>query len=141
FQAERLLQRRRMELLYRGVDEASIERHIAELRGGSAKEMALRELKLFFILHKAAEELEIGVTEAEVNGQISRIAIQRGERPDELRQRLIQSGQVTSIVTQIREHKVMDAILAKAAVEDVSADEFKKRLGQSTEEAHDDTES
>lgn len=126
-QAERTFQRRRMELMYRGVDPMKIEENIAELRRQSAA-AAVGELKMFFILDKAAEQLGIKVTEQEINGRIAQMAMERNDRPENLRQQLIKNNQVGAVYSQIREHKTMDAILAKASVTEVSAEEFKKEL-------------
>lgn len=126
-QAERILHRMRVEMMYRGLDEQVIEQRVAEMRDASS-ERAARELKLSFILNKAGEELNIKVEEPEVNGRIAQMAAERGERPDQLRQHLIQTRQVGAIVQQIREHKTVDAILAKAEVTEMSADEFRKKF-------------
>ena len=131
-QAQRTLERRRMELMYRGVDPNEIESHMAELRASSG-EQAGRELKLFFILHAIATELEIGVDEAEVNGRIAQMAVQQGQRPEELKRQLIEQGQIQAIAQQIREHKTVDAILAKAEVDEVEADEFNKLMKEQQE--------
>jgi trigger factor len=122
-QAARALQRQRLELMYRGVDAHQVEEKIAEMREASA-EHARRELKLMFILHKAAEQMDIGVTEAEINGRIAQIAFERQMRPEALRQELIQRNQIGSVFQQIREHKTLDAIVAKATISEVTADEF-----------------
>ncbi len=124
-QSARLLYRRRMELMYRGVSPQQIEEHIAELRAASS-EAATRELKLFFILSKAAEQMDIRVEEAEINGRIAQMAIERGQRPEKLRQELIQNRQVQQIYQQIREHKTLDAIVSKAQIEEMSPDEFNR---------------
>lgn len=121
-QAARTLERRRMELMYRGVSPTDIETHMAELRAASA-EVAQRELKLFFILNQAADDLEVSVSEAEINGRIAQMAMEQGVRPEKLRRDLISGNRVGAIFQQIREHKAMDAILAKAKVEDASHDE------------------
>ena len=126
-QAERLMQRQRVEMMYRGIDEMVIEQRIAEMRDASS-EQAAKELKLSFILGKAAEQLEVRVEEAEVNGRIAQMAMERGYRPDQLRQQLIQSGQAGAVVQQIREHKTIDAIIEKAKVEEMSAEDFKKKF-------------
>lgn len=127
-QAERNLARQRMELLYRGVDEQQIEERIAELRTASS-EMASRELKLFFILNKAAEQMEIGVTEEEVLGRIAQMAAERGERPDKLRKALMKNNQIQMIAQQIREHKTMDSLLGKAKITEMPAEEFNAKMG------------
>lgn len=126
-QAARNLERKRLELMYRGVDALAIEEHLAELRTASGKS-AQAELKVFFILDKAAEKLGIKVSEQEINGRIAQIAMERNERPERLRQQLIQSNQVGSVFQQIREHKTMDAILAKAKVTEMSAEDFNKAM-------------
>lgn len=128
-QALRTFERRRMELMYRGVDPTKIEENIAELRAAS-NESAASELKLFFILNKIADDNDVKVLEGEVNGRIAQMAMEQGKRPEKLRQELIQSNSVGKIVQQIREHKTMDAILAKADVTEMSADEFAKAGGE-----------
>jgi trigger factor len=133
-QADRTLQRRRLELMYRGVDAAKIEEHMAELRRGS-KEAAARELKLFFILHKASQQLNVGVTEQEINFRIAQMAQQRGVRPDRLRAELIQNNQINGIYTQLGEHKTLDAIVAKATVSEMPADEFNKLMKEEAAKA------
>ena len=124
-QSERNLSRTRMELAYRGMEPMEIESRIAELRNQS-NEQAVNELKLFFVMNKAAADLNVQVTEDEVNGRIVQIAMERRVRPDKLRAELIQNGQVQMLVQQVREHKAMDALLAKTKAKEISADEFNK---------------
>ncbi|MEN1704733.1 MAG: trigger factor [Planctomycetota bacterium] len=126
-QAERTLERRRMELLYRGVDAQTIESKMAELRSASSV-AASRDLKLFFILETAAEKLEVSVDEGEINGRIAQIAVQRGERPEQLRKQIIEQNQVGSIYRQIREHKTMDAIIKASTVTDLPTDEYNAKV-------------
>ena len=128
-QAERLMHRQRVEMMYRGMDEMVIEQQIAEMRDASS-EQAAKELKLSFILNKAAEDLEVRVEEAEVNGRIAQMAAERGYRPDQLRQQLIESNQIGAVVQQIREHKTIDAIIGKAKVEEMSAEDFEKKFAK-----------
>jgi trigger factor len=126
-QAARNLERRRMDMMYRGVDPNEIEQHMAELRNSSA-ESATNELKQFFILNKAADTLEVTVEEPEVNAQIVRLATQQGKRPEQVRDELIKSGQAQTLLQQIREHKTVDVILADAQIEEISADDFNKKM-------------
>lgn len=126
-QAARSLERKRLELMYRGMDPVKVEEQIAAMRANSAAD-AVRELKLLFIIDRAAEELNVRVSDMEVNGRISQIAQERGERPEKLRQQLIQNNQISGIYTQIREHKTMDAIVSKAKVEEVSLAEFQSSM-------------
>lgn len=128
-QAERSLARARMELAYRGVDPVEIENRIAEYRSGTM-EQAVAELKLFFIMQKAAAQFNVQVTEDEVNGRIYQIAMERRVRPDKLRAELIQTNQVGMVVQQVREHKAMDALLARAKVTEMPLEEFNKLAGE-----------
>jgi trigger factor len=128
-QAARTLQRQRLELMYRGFDAAKVEERVAELRNASVG-IAQRELKLFFILSHAADDLNVQVTEGEMNGRIAQMAMERNMRPEALRQQLIQGNQVYGIFQQIREHKTFDAILGKAAITDMPADEFNKVMAE-----------
>jgi len=124
-QAGRNLERRRMELMYRGVDAAKIEERLADMRSHSMGD-ATRELKAFFILERAAEQLGITVSDQEVNGRIAQLAFEQNKRPEQLRQQLIDSGQAATVYAQIREHKTMDAILAKSKVEELPLEDFNK---------------
>ena len=122
-QAERILQRRRMELMYRGENPMHVEERVAELRSAST-EAAQRELKLLFILNRAAEELKVQVTEAEMNAQLIQTARNNNQRPEELRDQLARSGGFQQMHAQLLEHKTLDAILGKAEVTDVSGEEW-----------------
>lgn len=133
-QAQRTLQRQAMELQYRGMDPAKIEQNIAELRASSAQ-TAVRELKSSFLLSKAAEQLNVQVDEGEINAQIASMAASRGERPEKLRNELIQSGRVQSLIQQVREHKTLDAILEQAEVEEMPTEEFNKLMSEQYAEA------
>jgi len=136
-QATRTMERQRMELMYRGVSEQLIEERTAQLRSAS-REVAVKELKLFFILDRAAEELGIEVTEAEINGRIAQIAAQRGLRPERLRQELIRGNRISTVYTQVREHKTLGGILEKAKIEEMPLEKFRaamEKKGVSSDEA------
>jgi trigger factor len=126
-QIARNMERRRLELLYRGVDAAKIEENMAELRAASTFD-AVRDLKLFFVLDKAAEELGVKVTENEINGRIAQMAQERNERPEKLRQQLMQNNMIGGVYNQLREHKTMDAIIAKTKVTELALDEYNKLI-------------
>jgi trigger factor len=122
-QSERMLQRKRAELMYRGVDPMELETNIAKLREASSTE-ASRETKLFFILNKVAEDRGVQIQQAEVDGAIAQMAFRQGVRPEGLRQQLIQNKQIGTIVQQVLEHKALDAIISTAEIEEVSKDEW-----------------
>ena len=117
-QAERVLKRRRLELLMRGLPEDQVDAKIDELRG-SVKEEAVRDLKLFFILQKVANEQNVDVDEPELNGRIALLAAQAGKRPEKLKQEMSADGSLLSMYVQMREQKALDKILETAKVEEV----------------------
>lgn len=122
-QSARLLRRRAMELAYQGSSEQDIQQQIAELRE-SSDEDARQQLKQFFIMDQAAKQLDIEVSENEVNGRVSMIAMQQGRRPEKLRQQMQRSGELESLYLSIREGKTLDKILESAKVTEVDAAEL-----------------
>jgi trigger factor len=130
-QAGRAMERRRMELMYRGMDEMEIESHIGQLRAASAAE-ARQNLKLFFILNRVAEDMDVQVSESEARQRVAEMAFERGARPEQFFQELVQSGRIQTVFLQIREHKTLDAIVAKANVTDVKAEDFNDKDVEAT---------
>jgi trigger factor len=120
-QIERALQRQRMELLYSGAQPDEIEQQLAESRS-EGEAAAVRQLKTFFVLDKAAKELEIEVAENEINGRISMMAMQQQRRPEKLRSEMRQRGELEQLYLSIREQKTLDKIIEQTQVQEVAAD-------------------
>jgi trigger factor len=119
-QTERVISRRTLDLLMRGVPESAVEDRMAELRGG-AREEALSELKLYFILQKVASMMNIDVSEAELNGRIAIMAAQSGKRPEKVKQEMSADGTLLNMYVQMREQKALDRIIETAQIEEVAA--------------------
>lgn len=117
-QADRVLQRRKVELMMRGLPEDQVEARIDELRA-TVKDEAIRDLKLFFILQKVATEQNVDVDEEELNGRIAMLAAQSGKRPEKLKQEMSADGSLVSMYVQMREQKALDKILETAKIEEV----------------------
>ncbi|MCG8512279.1 MAG: hypothetical protein MI741_23925, partial [Rhodospirillales bacterium] len=115
-QIERVLSRKRYELMMEGKTADEVDAALAEARTGTEEE-AIRELKQFFVLDKAAKELDVEVGEAEINGQISMMAMQQGRRPEKLRQEMAHRGELEQMFMQIREHKTLDELMNKVKVD------------------------
>jgi len=124
-QEQRVVQRRAMDLMMRGVPREQIGANIERLQTG-AKDEAVRELKLFFILQKIANEANVDVEEAELNGRIAMLAAQRGARPEKLKQEMAKDGTLANLYVQMREQKAVDRILEQAQVEEVDVSEMSK---------------
>jgi trigger factor len=117
-QIERALQRQRMELLYSGTSAEEIEEKLAESRS-EGEEAAVRQLKTFFVLDKAAKDLEVEVQENEINGRIAMMAMQQQRRPEKLRAEMRQRGELEQLYLSIREQKTLDKIIEQAQVTEV----------------------
>jgi trigger factor len=117
-QVDRVVQRRAVDLLMRGIPQEQVEAQLDQLRYGAAEE-AGRELKLFFILQKIAADQNNDVDEAELNGRIALLAAQRGERPEKVKQEMAKDGSLASLYIQMREQKALDEILKSAVIEEV----------------------
>lgn len=112
-QTERTVLRRMVDLRQRGVPEGDIGAHIDELRT-SAQEEVVRNLKIGFILAKVAEQLEIEVTDEEVNTEIARIARQYQRRFDRIRDDLRKQDLLGQLAEQIRHDKCIARLLEDA---------------------------
>ncbi|MBA2706996.1 MAG: trigger factor [Gemmatimonadaceae bacterium] len=129
-QAERIVQRRAVDMLLRGIPEDQIQANVANLRAGATAE-AGRDLKLFFILQKIANDQNVDVEEGELNGRIAMIAAQQGRRPEKVKQDMAKDGTLSNMYVQMREQKAVDQILSDAKVEDVEvAAEGKAKKGK-----------
>ena len=130
-QAERVVGRRAMDLMTRGVPREQIEANVERLRTG-ARDEAARELKLFFILQQISNQQNVDVDEAELNGRIALLAAQRGRRPEKMKQDMAKDGSLTNLYIQMREQKAVDKILEDAEIEEV---EMKPEEGQAAGES------
>ncbi|MHC4127518.1 MAG: trigger factor, partial [Planctomycetota bacterium] len=126
-QAGRSLEGRRIELLDRGMPAEEVEKKLAEIRADSEAQSRDR-LKLFFIMWKLGDEFNITVSEQEVNGRVAAMAIEHGQRPDQLRAELARAGRLSEVGRMLREEKSADRVIAKAAIEEVSAEEWNRVL-------------
>jgi len=134
-QAGRMLERQRLEMMYRGgLSADEVEVRLAEMRAETETQSRDR-LRLMFLLHRLASEFDVQVSDQEVNGRIAAIASQRRMRPEKLRADLLQSGGINQIASQIREHKAADRVIDKAKVTEVTSERWdelvKERRGES----------
>ena len=112
-----MLGRRYQELLQQGVAQEEIAQNIEQLRATTSEEANL-DLKMSFIMDKVCDELEIEVSDVELNGAIARIASVYKCRPETLRDNMAREGRLESMRQQIREEKAIEKILEMAEVVD-----------------------
>lgn len=121
-QTQRAMQRQFVELLQSGVPREKIEENLAELQA-AAEERATRNLKLSFILGRIADDMNMDVTEGEVNARVAQMAAMYNRRPERLKQELANDGSLEQVGVAIREDKALDALLEEAEIVDVEPSE------------------
>jgi len=113
-----LLRRQYANLLSRGLPREQIEEQMEQLKAAS-EQRAKEQLKIFFIMDKVAEKLEVQVSDEELNGQVAALAVQQGQRPEKLRQEMERSGSLEQFRQQVRDEKCVEKILESAKVTEV----------------------
>lgn len=126
-----LLQRQYANLLRRGLKQEQIEEQMEQLQAGS-EQQAKEQLKVFFIMGKVAEKLNIDVTEEEVNGYIAQLAIQRGQRPERIREQMARDGSLTQFRLQVREDKCIAKLLETAKIKEIEPEKKAEKPKKTT---------
>ncbi|HOD82304.1 MAG: Trigger factor [Planctomycetes bacterium ADurb.Bin126] len=120
-QTARLVQRRYMDLLYRGVPREQIDERLTELQAAASEE-AVRELKVSFILGQIAQNEKIEIGDEEINARIAAMAHQasppdgRVVRPERLKQDMQADGSLASLAGAIAEQKALDILIERATI-------------------------
>jgi trigger factor len=130
-QADMLLKRQFTSLIQRGLRQEQLTEEMEKLRAGS-EEQAREQLKTFFIMDTVADELKIEVSEEEVNGQIAQLAIQRGQRPERLREEMARNGTLAQFRLKVREDKSIAKLLESAKIKEIAPKKEAKKASKKT---------
>ena len=133
-QATTVLQRQYTNLIMRGLSREQIDEHLEQLQAGS-EQQAEQQLKTFFIMDKVAEKLDISVNDEEINGQIAQLAIQRGQRPEKMKEQMERDGTLTQFSLQVRQNKCIAKMLETAQVTEKKAKKSKKKAEKAAKKA------
>lgn len=117
-QTERSVARSMIEMLQAGIPQAEIEKRLDEMRA-KATEQVTRDLKLYFILEKIAEDHEVTVGEERINAAIAQMAQRSGKRFDRVRDELSQGDGLSMLYVQLRDQQVLDDLIEDAEIKDV----------------------
>ena len=117
-QTERMVSRRRVELSRQGASDQEVEKHLDEL-WTRADEDSVKELKLFFIMEKIADQMEVEIPDEQLNGAIASIAAQQGKRFDRVRDELSKGEGLMALYIRLRDDKILDLLLQDAVIEEV----------------------
>ncbi|RKY13455.1 MAG: trigger factor [Planctomycetota bacterium] len=117
-QSSSILQRQYSNMVMQGMAKEQVDEQMDQLRA-SSEEQAAEQLKLYFVMDKIADKLEVEVSEEEINGHIAYVAATRGRRPEKMREELARDGSLAQFALQVREEKCIEKLLEKAAVTEV----------------------
>jgi len=128
-QSEMLLQRQYTNLLSRGLGREEIEQRMEQLRAGS-EEQARKQLKIMFIMDEVSRQLDIYVSDEEINGHIAQLAIRRGERPERMREQMQRDGSLAQFRLQVRHNKCIAKLLESAKVSEAKPEKKTKKTAR-----------
>ena len=97
-----------------------------QLRAGS-EEQAKEQLKTFFVMDKVADKFEIEVTEEEINGHIAQLAVQRGQRPEKMKEQMERDGSLAQFRMDIRQNKCINQLLESADITETEAEKAEEK--------------
>lgn len=87
----------------------------AELKTG-----AEQAVKAQLVLDAVAEAEEVEITDAELNDQLIRRAARAGLPPQDYAQRVVQSGQIAGLISEVRRGKALATVMEAAVITDAS---------------------
>ncbi len=131
-QADTVLRRQYVNLLMRGMPREQIAEHMEQLQAGS-EEQAKRQLKTFFIMDKVADKFGIEVSEEEINGHIARMAAQRNQRPERMKEQMEHDGSLAQFSLEVRQDKCIEKLLETAKITEKKPDKKEKKAKKATE--------
>jgi trigger factor len=124
-QASSVLQRQYTNLLLRGLSREQIGEQMEQLQA-SSEQQAQKQLKTFFIMDKVADTLGIDVSEEEINGHIAQLAMQRGQRPERMREDMERNGSLAQFTLEVRQNKCIEKLLETAVITEKKPEKAKK---------------
>jgi len=133
-QASSVLQRQYTNLLMRGLSREQVDEQLEQLKAGS-EQQAQQQLKTFFIMDKVADKLKIEVTDEEINGQVAQLALQRGQRPERLREEMERNGSLAQFSLEIRQDKCIAKLLETAVITEKKPDKKAKEAKKASKKA------
>jgi trigger factor len=84
------------------------------------REGAEQAVKAQLVLDVIADKEELGVNDAELADQVVRRAARAGVSPDQYAQTLVQSGQLSGLVSEVRRGKALATVMEAATITDES---------------------
>ena len=114
-QAESVLRRQYIQLMMRGLSRDQVSEHMEQLQA-SSEEQAKNQLKTFFIMDKISDQFKVEVSEEEINGHIAPLAVERGQRPERMKEQMEHDGSLAQFTMEIRQNKCIEKLLESAKI-------------------------
>jgi trigger factor len=133
-QATTVLQRQYSNLIMRGLSREQLEEQIEQLQAGS-EQQAIQQLKTFFIIDQVADKLEIEVSDEEINGHIAQLAMQRGQRPERMREEMERNGSLAQFKLEVRQNKCIEKMLESAKITEKKPEKKAKKSKKSAKKS------
>ncbi len=114
-QTDELVKSAKSRLMYQGLKEEDITSREETLRKNLEKE-AEKQVKLYFILDRIAEEEDIKVNDEDLKERLDNIAKQNKTEPEKIKEYLTKNNSLNSLKSQINHEKVIDFLLNEAKV-------------------------
>jgi trigger factor len=93
----------------------TVDEFEAELQSG-----AREAVKAQLVLDAIADKEELGVNDAELTDQVVRRASRAGVSPDQYAQSLVQAGQLSGLIAEVRRGKALATVMEAATIQDTS---------------------
>jgi trigger factor len=126
---ESVLRRRYVELLRSGMPREQLDENMTVIQA-EAQQQADRELRLQFVLGKIADEMEIEISDGDLNATIASMAAQYQRRPEKMRQELESDGSLEQVRTSMREDAALDKILGDAEITEITEEPKDKKTAK-----------
>lgn len=79
-------------------------------------------------MDKVADKLEIDVSEEEINGHIAQIALQRGQRPERMREQMERDGSLAQFKLEVRQNNCIAKLLETAKITEQKPEKKAKKV-------------
>ena len=86
-------------------------------------------------MDKVADKLDIDVSEEEINGHIAQLAMQRGQRPERLREDMERDGSLAQFRLEVRQDKCIAKLLETAVITEKKPEKKAKKTKKTTKKA------
>ena len=84
-------------------------------------------------MDKVAEKFGIEVSEEEINGYIARMAAQRNQRPERMKEQMEHDGSLAQFKLEVRQDKCVEKLLETAKITEKKPDKKEKKPKKTTE--------